>query len=1033
MNKGFFFCALLTFGIQSMFLIAQPIELSVQKGHSGNINVVIFSGDGKLLASAGADNQIKLWHVPTGKEMATLISSSSSSILALKFIEQDSFLMVKYQDGSLQRWNVHSSKLESTQGSDHEVRFHSNLLNVRDSTEQIFIDRFYLKKKNVKTGKVNFAKVPVDISKVFTSIVASEKVNKIFAANEDGRIYVFDLISGKSIEMLEGHYSSANSISLSPDETMVASASSDRSIILWDTKTLKPLRRLHGYAFRFESIAFDHSGNQLAVGDELGNGRVIDLVSSRVKVSTYQWHEQKVSAIAFSPDDKTIYTGGFDNRVKSFSSSSDSPSLNDRYKLYLSSGDFMLKIIGAYREPFAWINALAVSPGGTYLASGGGWRESDIRSQPQPVVLKNLSTAKEKWLRAHQKHVSDILFLDELNMLTAGANNLVKWFYNSHTNEYLFRELPLKKITGIIKMAAINNKEILLATDHRLFVYDLVNEIILDSLTEENEITDVAYSNLDSLIAYSAFNKLVLLKGSFRGKKSTLEQAHTDKITAIDFSPTRSILATCSWDATVKLWNSTSAQLLTTIISIGKDDHIIITPDNYYYGTRHSFRGFGFKYGKQFVSPEQFDLRFNRPDIVLDRLGFVPKNVVRSFNRAYQKRLQKMKFTEAMLSTEVQLPEVAITSDHVAVAHSNQFDLIVKATDTKYELDRINVFVNNIPVFGFQGLDVRLKNSHQIEEKIMLQLSPGKNKIQVSCLNEKGVESLLQTIETVYEVERAPKPILYLAVISVSNYADSKMNLKYAAKDGRDIVDMFSRSGWFDQVVVDSLLNERATRENILSLHEKLMKSSVNDHVILYVSGHGLLDENLEFYFATHSINFKNPAERGVRYDDLENLLDGIPARNKLLLMDACHSGEVDKSNVSVSERTVASGGTKGSIKTYTYPAETEAEHYQVGIKTSFELMQEVFSNLSKGSGGVVISAAAGNSYALESDQWKNGVFTFSLLNGIKSKAADLNRDGEVTVTELKDYVSMEVEKLTQGAQKPTSRRENLEFDFRVY
>ena len=79
-----------------------------------------------------------------------------------------------------------------------------------------------------------------------------------------------------------------------------------------------------------------------------------------------------------------------------------------------------------------------------------------------------------------------------------------------------------------------------------------------------------------------------------------------------------------------------------------------------------------------------------------------------------------------------------------------------------------------------------------------------------------------------------------------------------------------------------------------------------------------------------------------------------------------------------------------------------------------------------------MISAAAGNSYALESDEWKNGVFTYCLLDGLKNRKADLNDDGSITVNELKEFVSKEVERLTEGAQKPTSRSENLEFDFKI-
>ena len=70
---------------------------------------------------------------------------------------------------------------------------------------------------------------------------------------------------------------------------------------------------------------------------------------------------------------------------------------------------------------------------------------------------------------------------------------------------------------------------------------------------------------------------------------------------------------------------------------------------------------------------------------------------------------------------------------------------------------------------------------------------------------------------------------------------------------------------------------------------------------------------------------------------------------------------------------------------------------------------------------------------ANESDEWRNGVFTYTILSGLKNETADQNKDGKVTVTELKDFVSKEVERLTDGAQKPTSRRENLEFDFVIW
>jgi hypothetical protein len=95
--------------------------------------------------------------------------------------------------------------------------------------------------------------------------------------------------------------------------------------------------------------------------------------------------------------------------------------------------------------------------------------------------------------------------------------------------------------------------------------------------------------------------------------------------------------------------------------------------------------------------------------------------------------------------------------------------------------------------------------------------------------------------------------------------------------------------------------------------------------------------------------------------------------------------------------------------------------------------MQELFTNLSKGNGAVVISAAGGLEYAYEGPDWKNGVFTYCVRNGLENGQADMNNDKIITVNELKEYLGKEVETLTAGQQKPTSRRENLEYDWKVW
>ena len=52
---------------------------------------------------------------------------------------------------------------------------------------------------------------------------------------------------------------------------------------------------------------------------------------------------------------------------------------------------------------------------------------------------------------------------------------------------------------------------------------------------------------------------------------------------------------------------------------------------------------------------------------------------------------------------------------------------------------------------------------------------------------------------------------------------------------------------------------------------------------------------------------------------------------------------------------------------------------------------------------------------------------------GLKTKSADANKDGAMRVSEVREYVLQKVLALTNGAQRPTTRQDNLDFDYVVY
>ena len=498
------------------------------------------------------------------------------------------------------------------------------------------------------------------------------------------------------------------------------------------------------------------------------------------------------------------------------------------------------------------------------------------------------------------------------------------------------------------------------------------------------------------------------------------------------------LLLTLSDDGVSKLWDFEKELLIDTYYPISVEDGswLKVNKDNYYMGSKNVGDYIHFKVGLNVYLFEQFDLRLNRPDKVLEPLvsyGLASQSLVNQYRKAYHKRLEKYGFTETMLSDDYHVPECAIENTDELPQQTNfrTVDLFIKATDSLQLLDRLNIYVNDVPIYGISGINLRDEDTQHYSTSLKIQLSAGQNKIQASVLNQGGAESLKATVFITCDAA-SEKPDLYLAAVGVSDYQAEDKALQYAAKDAEDIADLYQSAEGFRQVHTRTLTDEQVTKANILALRKWLETTTVDDQVMIYVSGHGLLDDNYDFYYATHDVDFTNPSEKGILYDEIEGLLDGIPARKKLLLMDACHSGEFDKDAPLLTEAQQDSLAKKGI--TYKGFAKSKGEGAPVvGLQNSFEMMQQLFADLRRGSGATVITSSAGVQVSFEDDRWQNGAFTYVFLYGLKTMKADANQDGQVTASELQSFVSEYVPRLTKGLQVPTFRRENLEFDFRVW
>lgn len=544
----------------------------------------------------------------------------------------------------------------------------------------------------------------------------------------------------------------------------------------------------------------------------------------------------------------------------------------------------------------------------------------------------------------------------------------------------------------------------------------------------------------DGRVAARAYGQAIRLVDLATGRQIAELIGHTSTVTALAFAADGRRLVSGGRDGALRVWTLASGREAVAMYALGRDDFIDVTPDQYYRASRHQLYGVVFRRDDAVYPFEQFDLRFNRPDVVLQRLGLAPAALVGAYQRAYEKRLHRMGFAPGALGTDLHLPTVEILTRELPVATpATHITMRVRAADDTVALDRLNVYVNDVPVYGSAGVSIG-GQAHIDERDLEVPLIAGHNKIQVSAFNRQGVESLRRTQYTTSTADPEPWDVWVVAV-GVSAYRNPRYTLRFAAKDAADFTQAFraldGRRGAHRTVHVLLITDQDATREGIRAAKQWLQQAHRPDLAVVFAAGHGLVDDDQNYFYGTWDIDADNPAAAGLAFEEFEELLDGIQPLRKVLLVDTCFSGEIDKDEV----RTVASadGGNRVTVREYRAARNIVSLAGAQPVASASEpvaallVQQDLFADLRRGTGAVVISSSSGSEYSLEGAQWRNGVFTYAVLQGLTAGRADRDGDGLITVSELQTYVIDEVRRLTRGAQNPTVRRENLDFDFDLY
>jgi len=376
---------------------------------------------------------------------------------------------------------------------------------------------------------VDFGELPSLISEIIVTSCAYSLDGKSLAVGQsDAIITVHTLPSWEHVWTLSGHGDVVVCVVYSPVDGLVASASKDKTVRLWDTETGTCQHIFIGHSNKVEFVAFSPQGDVLASASLDRTIRLWDIGAATCR-RIFTSHSSGVHGVAFSPKGGQIVSSSADRTVR----------------IWDVETGVCSRILSGHH---LYVMSVAFSPQGDLIASAG----SD-----KTIRLWGVETGSCRHiLTGHTGQISGVMFSAKGDQLVSGANDGTIRLWDAATG---FCRHTLASNNEAVRFIAYSPKDDQVATvsDYKVRLWDIsgISSFVLQGHIG-GTVQNVAFSPKgDRFATCSGSEKIVRLWDTESRVCYRNLIGHDKAVTFIAYSPKGDQIASVSNDNTARLWN----------------------------------------------------------------------------------------------------------------------------------------------------------------------------------------------------------------------------------------------------------------------------------------------------------------------------------------------------------------------------------------------------------------------------------------------------------------------------------------------